>query len=81
VLQTGPETFTVLFGGGRTVRAHLAHETRRGLGLTGVPPLTVAIEIVRFLLEHGEDLEGEVALGSAAGRHLGFVEELRSRLG
>jgi hypothetical protein len=80
LLQTGPETFQVLLGGGRRVAAHLAHHTRRGLGLSGVPPLTVATEIVAFLLErHG--IEGdEVSLGAAAGRYPEFVDELRSRL-
>lgn len=80
LLQTGPETFRVLLGDGRQVTAILPHHTRRGLGLHGVPPLTVAHEMVRFLLEQGEELEGEVVLGVAAGRHVGFVEELRSRL-
>lgn len=80
LLQTGPETFQVLLGDGRQVTATLPHHTRRGLGLHGVPPLTVAREVVSFLLEQGEQLEGEVALGAAAGQHPGFVEELRSRL-
>jgi hypothetical protein len=82
VLQTGPESFRVL-GGGRDLTATLAHHTRRGLGLHGVPPVQVATEIARFLLERdalpasGED----VALASAAGRFPGFVDEVRSRLG
>jgi hypothetical protein len=84
LLQTGPETFQVLLGGGRTLAAHLPHHTRRGLGLQGVPPLAVATEIVAFLLER-EGLQAaldgdEVALGAAAGRYPGFVDELRSRL-
>lgn len=80
LLQTGPESFRVLLGDGRQVTATLAHHTRRGLGLHGVPPVTVATEIVAFLLEQGDALEDGVALGAAAGRYTGFVEELRSRL-
>ena len=85
LLQTGPERFRVLLGGGREVTATLAHHTRRDLGLTGVPPLTVATEIVRFLLERdglgGDGPGGDpVSLGAAAGRHPGFVDELRTRL-
>jgi hypothetical protein len=80
LLQTGPETFQVLLGEGRTVAAHLPHHTRRGLGLQGVPPLTVATEIVAFLLERGGIEGDEVALGAAAGRYPEFVDELRSRL-
>ncbi len=83
LLQTGPETFQVMLGHGRRVAARLAHHTRRGLGLQGVPPLTVATEIVAFLLERetidteqGDELE----LGAAAGRYPEFVDELRSRL-
>jgi hypothetical protein len=80
LLQTGPETFQVLLGEGRTVAARLPHHTRRGLGLQGVPPLTVATEIVAFLLER-DGIEGdEVALGAAGGRYPEFVDELRSRL-
>ena len=80
LLQTGPETFRVMLGGGRQVEVTLAHHTRRGLGLTGTPPLTVATEIVRFLLER-DGLHGDrVCLGSAAGRYPGFFDELRSRL-
>jgi hypothetical protein len=80
LLQTGPESFQVLLGGGRIVEATLPHHTRRGLGLHGVPPLAVATEIVRFLLER-DALDGDrIALGAAAGRHPEFVEELRSRL-
>jgi len=81
LLQTGPETFRVLLGDGRQATATLPHHIRRGLGLHGVPPLTVAREIVGFLLEQGEEFDGEVSLGAAAGRHVGFVDELRSRLG
>lgn len=88
LLQTGPETFQVLAVGRAPVSATLSHATRRGLGLHGVPPLTVATEIVRFLLERdGLPVErdgcqdAEVALGAAAGRYPEFVEELRHRLG
>lgn len=80
LLQTGPETFQILLGEGRTVAAHLPHHTRRGLGLSGVPPLTVATEMVAFLLER-DGIEGdEVSLGAAAGRYPEFVDEIRSRL-
>jgi hypothetical protein len=81
LLQTGPETFEVLGVGRDPVSATLSHTTRRGLGLHGVPPLTVATEIVRFLLERDGLPAGEVALGAAAGRYPEFVEELRHRLG
>jgi len=84
VLQTGPETFQVLLGGGRRLDAVLAHHTRRGLGLHGVPPVQVATEIVRFLLERDglpDDAVEAVSLAAAAGRYPEFVEELRSRLG
>lgn len=90
VLQTGPETFRVLLGGGRELQATLRHTTRRGLGAHGVPPVVVATEVVRFLLEHGDLRAGgneaaggsqTLELGAAAGRHPGFVDELRSRLG
>jgi hypothetical protein len=82
VLQTGPETFRVL-GAGRDLTATLAHHTRRGLGLHGVPPVQVATEIARFLLERDAlPAEGEdVALASVAGSFEGFVDEVRSRLG
>lgn len=81
LLQIGPERFRVLLGGGREIDATLSHTTRRGLGMHGVPPLTVASEIVRFLQEH-DDLPdgGDVSLGAAAGRHPGWVDELRARL-
>lgn len=82
VLQTGPETFDVWVGG-RRLRARLAHHTRRGLGLQGVPPVQVASEMVAFLAERdalpGGDA-GEVELGRAAGRFPEFSEELRTRL-
>ncbi|MFA9432796.1 hypothetical protein [Egicoccus sp. AB-alg2] len=84
VLQTGPETFQVLLGGGRRLDAVLAHHTRRGLGLHGVPPVQVATEIVRFLLERDglpEPGERPVVLAAAAGRYPEFVEEVRGRLG
>jgi hypothetical protein len=82
VLQTGPETFRVL-GGGRDLTATLAHHTRRGLGVHGVPPVQVATELARFLLEREALPEGPgpVALAAVAGRFPGFVDELRSRLG
>jgi hypothetical protein len=80
LLQTGPETFRVLLGDGRERTVTLPHHTRRGLGLHGVPPLTVAREIVRFLLERGDDLPDQASLGAVAGRHVGFVDELRGRL-
>jgi hypothetical protein len=81
VLQTGPETFRVL-GGGRDLTATVAHHTRRGLGLHGVPPVQVATELARFLDERGAlpDETGPVALAALAGRYPGFVDELRSRL-
>ncbi len=80
LMQTGPETFRVLCGDGRALSATVAHHTRRGLGLSGVPPLTVATEMVRFLQEQGATLEDGMDLGAAAVSHLGAVEELRSRL-
>lgn len=80
LLQTGPESFRVLLGGGRQIEATLAHETRRGLGLAGVPPLHVAAEIVRFLEERDALLGPELALGPAAGCFPEFVEEITARL-
>jgi hypothetical protein len=80
LLQTGPETFDVHTGVGPPVPVTLPHHTRQGLGLHGVPPLTVATEIVRFLLERDGLPTGPVALGAAAGRYPEFVDELRSRL-
>lgn len=80
LLQTGPETFEVHTGGRPPVRVTLPHHTRRGLGLHGVPPLAVATEIVRFLLERDGLPDGDVTLGAAAGRYPEFVDELRSRL-
>jgi hypothetical protein len=81
VLQTGPETFRVL-GRGRDLTATLPHHTRRGLGAHGVPPVQVATELARFLLERGAlpDGQGPISLAAEAGRHPGFVDELRSRL-
>jgi hypothetical protein len=82
VLQTGPETFRVL-GGGRDLTATLAHHTRRGLGLHGVPPVQVATELARFLDERGalpQEHAGALPLAGLAGRFPGFVDELRSRL-
>ena len=80
LLQTGPETFEVHAAEADRVTATLSHATRRGLGLHGVPPLTVATEIVRVLLERDGLVGDPVALGPAAGRYPEFVEELRSRL-
>jgi hypothetical protein len=83
LLQTGPETFQIMLGEGRRVAARLPHHTRRGLGLQGVPPLTVATEIVAFLLERegiDAEREDELVLGAAAGRYPEFVDELRGRL-
>jgi hypothetical protein len=80
LLQTGPETFRVLLGGGREIVAELPHHTRRGLGLTGVPPLMVAAEIVRFLDERDALVGPTVSLGAAAGRFPEFVEEITARL-
>ncbi|MFP4634443.1 MAG: hypothetical protein ACLFRD_01160 [Nitriliruptoraceae bacterium] len=86
LLQTGPETFRVPLPDGRVVWARLAHHTRRGLDLPTLPPLTVATEMVVFLLERGalspDDVgDGEhIDLGPAALRHPGAVDELRARL-
>jgi hypothetical protein len=80
LLQTGPETFTV-YVADRTLQARLAHRTRRGLGLQGVPPLQVAQEMVRFLLERDALPETEVDLGPAVGRFPEAIEELRARMG
>lgn len=87
VLQTGPETFDVWVDG-RRLHARLAHRTRRGLGLAGVPPVQVATELVAFLAERdalppagpGGEV-AEVELGRAAGRFPELTEELRARLG
>jgi hypothetical protein len=79
VLQTDPETFEVWVGP-RRVRARLAHHTRRGLGLQGVPPVAVAGELVRFLVERDALPEGEVDLGPTAGRFPELAEEMRARL-
>lgn len=82
VIQTGPETFDLLLGDGRVRALRLAHHTRRGLGLSGVPPLQVATEAVRILLERGAPLEGDAPLdlGPALGRDPVGFEELRARL-
>jgi hypothetical protein len=80
LLQEDPERFRVLLGGGREVQATLPHAARRGLGLHGVPPLTVATELVAFLLERDALPEREVALVPAAARFPGFFDELRARL-
>lgn len=86
VLQTGPDRFRVFPAHGPSVEVVLAHHTRRGLGLAGVPPLAVATEMVMFLLERGESLIGidhdvPLSLGQAVGRYPEFVDELRARLG
>ncbi len=80
LLQTGPETFRILLGGGHQIEAVLEHHTRRGLGLTGIPPLIVAAEIVRFLEERDALTGPQLALGAAAGRFPEFVEEITARL-
>lgn len=81
LLQTGPETFEVWVAG-RRLRARLAHHTRRGLGLTGLPPVQVATEMVVFLAERNgiPSEDGEVDLGRAVGRFPEATEELRARL-
>jgi hypothetical protein len=85
VLATAdPERFTVLFGDGRVHTATLAHRTRRGLGLHGVPPVLVARELVAIVVEAGRwpESDDEVVLAAVAGAVPGgFVEELRARLG
>ncbi|MFP4311183.1 MAG: hypothetical protein ACLFS9_04270 [Nitriliruptoraceae bacterium] len=86
--QTGPERFELLRGDGHRYRLRLAHHTRRGLGLTGVPPLQVATEAVRILVERGHleqalDARGdgqELDLGAAVGQDPAGFEELRMRL-
>jgi hypothetical protein len=82
LIQTGPDTFDLLLGDGRVRVVRLAHHTRRGLGLTGTPPLQVATEVVRILLERGETLAGDgpLDLGPALGRDPAGFEELRVRL-
>lgn len=86
--QTGPEQFELFLGDGRRRALALAHHTRRGLGLTGVPPLQVATEAVRILQERGESLDVDhsaasdavLDLGAAVGRDPAGFEELRMRL-
>ena len=85
--QTGSESFELLLGDGQRRPLRLAHQTRRGLGLQGVPPLHVATEAVRILQERGESLDGlvhggggQVDLGAAVGRDPAGFEELRMRL-
>jgi hypothetical protein len=86
--QTGPESFELLLGDGRRRALRLAHHTRRGLGLHGVPPLHVATEAVRILLERGATLaelggDGDglpLDLGAAVGLDPVGIEELRMRL-
>lgn len=86
--QTGPESFELLLGDGRRRQLRLAHHTRRGLGLTGVPPLHVATEAVRILEERGPlpevldagDGQPVLDLGAAVGRDPSGFEELRMRL-
>lgn len=82
LLQTGPERFELLLGDGHRRVLTLAHHTRRGLDLTGVPPLQVATEAVRILLDRGEPLHGDgvLDLGPALGRDPLAFEELRVRL-
>ncbi|MEX1163706.1 MAG: hypothetical protein WEB03_09005 [Nitriliruptor sp.] len=79
-----PERFTVLFGDGRVHTATLAHRTRRGLALHGVPPVQVARELVALIVENDRwpESDDEVVLAAVAGAMPGgFTEELRSRLG
>jgi hypothetical protein len=82
LLQTGPETFTLLLGSGRSRELRLAHHTRRDLGLRGVPPLQAATEAVRILQERGVALAGDdlLDLGAAVGQDPSGFEELRVRL-
>ncbi len=82
LIQTGPDTFDLLLGDARVRELRLAHHTRRGLGLAGIPPLQVATEAVRILLERGEALDGDepLDLGPALGRDPVGFEELRVRL-
>ncbi len=86
LLQTGPETYRVSLPDGRVLTATLAHHTRRGLELPMVPPLTVATEMVGFLLER-DAIPAEAVpdgapldLGPAVLRYPEAVEELRARL-
>lgn len=80
LLQLDPETFRVVVDDGVPRTCRLAHHTRRGLGLTGIPPLTVATELVRFLVEHGAvPADTHFDLGAAAGRVPGFVDEIAAR--
>ena len=84
LLQTGPETFEVWVAG-RRLQARVRHHTRRGLGLTGLPPLQVAAEMVAFLVERDAlpadaTDAGPVDLGRAVGRFPEAMEELRVRL-
>lgn len=82
LIQTGPDTFDLLLGDGQVRTLRLAHHTRRGLGLSGIPPLQVATEAVRILLERGVSLDGDgpLELGPALGRDPVAFEELRVRL-
>ncbi len=82
-MQTGPETFRVLFGTGAPIEARLATTFRRALA-PGRPPLAVAEEIVRLGLETGvwpTVVDGPVDLSHVAGCTPTGVEELRHRLG
>lgn len=81
LLQTGAEEFSLLTGDGRRRRVVLSHDIRRGLGSLGTPPIAVAREIVRFLVERDAlPNADEFSLGAVAGQFPEFVEELRGRL-
>lgn len=86
LLQTGPESFTLLRGDGRQQPLTVTAHARRGLGLHGVPPLAVATEAVLLLEELAPELltaaDGDAPLDvvAALGREPTAVEELRIRL-
>ena len=81
LLQTGPDSFEVRVTGYPPVQAVLQPHTRQGLGGSSVPPVVVATEIVRFLLEHDAwPPTVQESLGAAVGRIPGFVDELQGRL-
>lgn len=81
LLQTGPETFELHRPARPAQSLRLRHRTRRGLGLAGVAPHTVARELLVFLEERGATPAQDADLGAVAGRFPEFVDELRSRLG